>query len=151
MEASNVIARRLGQRLAPRHISAARRPPFVALWLVASMAMPCLAAEGMNGLGAAFRPQAAATSPIAAGGERGNSDAQGLRVIVSGTTGTVASIDGRTVHVGDMVNEMRVTQINLQGVVLTAEDGTEERLTITPVVKRMLPTNPKRASNGASR
>ena len=106
----------------------------------------------MSSLGAAFRPQAAPAAPAAGSGERSTANVAGLRVIVAGSSGAIASIDGRTVHVGDMVNEMRVTQISLQGVVLTAEDGTEERLTISPsVVKRMLPANPKRPPNGASR
>jgi hypothetical protein len=106
--------------------------------------------ESMSGLGAAFRPQAVAAARVVGSGEQSNSNAPGLRVIVSGASGAVASIDGRTVHVGDIVNDMRVTQINLQGVVLTGEDGTEERLTINPsVVKRMRPVNAKRVSNGA--
>jgi len=83
-------------------------------------------------------------------GEQSKSNAPGLRVIVSGTSGSVASIDGRTVHVGDIVNDMRVTQINPQGVVLTGEGGAEERLMINPsVTKQMRPVNGKRVAKGA--
>jgi len=115
------------------------------------MAPPCLAAESVSGLGAAFRPQAIAAARVVGSGEQSNLNAPGLRVIVSGASGAVASIDGRTVHVGDIVNDMRVTQINLQGVVLTGEDGTEERLTINPsVVKRMRLVKAKRVANGAA-
>jgi len=114
------------------------------------MAPPCLAAELVTGLGAAFRPQAVAAARVVGSGEQSNLNAPGLRVIVSGASGAVASIDGRTVHVGDIVNDMRVTQINSQGVVLMGEDGTEERLTINPsVVKRMHPGKAKRVANGA--
>src|SRR4029453_18546501 len=113
-------------------------------------ATPCLAAESMSGLGAAFRPLAGAAAPLGGSGDRSNPNVPGLRVIASGGSGSVASIDGRTVHVGDIVNDMRVTQINLQGVVLTGEGGAEERLTINPsVVKRMRPANAKRVTNGA--
>ena len=149
MEPLKLTDGRHRQRDGRRHGAAGWCPGLMALWLV-GMAPPCLAAESMSGLGAAFRPQAGAAARVVGSGEQSNSNAPGLRVIVSGASGAVASIDGRTVHVGDIVNDMRVTQINLQGVVLTAEGGAEERLTINPsVVKRMRPVNAKRVSNGA--
>lgn len=140
-----------GRRRASRRGAARPCSGLVALLLVGA-ASQCLAAEPMSGLGAAFRPQAGPAAPVGASAERSNSNAPGLRVIVSGTSAAVASIDGRTVHVGDIVNDMRVTQINLQGVVLRREDGAEERLTINPsVVKRMVPPTAKRVSNGVDR
>ena len=81
---------------------------------------------------------------------RSDANQSGLRVVVSSRGRSVASIDGQIVHVGDTVNGMRVTRINPQGVVLTGEDGVEERLAIHPsVVKRMHSVNAKRVSNGA--
>ena len=149
MEPLKLTDRRHRQRDSRRHAAAGWCSGLAALWL-AGMAPPCLAAESVTGLGAAFRPQAVAAARVVGSGEQSNSNAPGLRVIVSGSSGAVASIDGRTVHVGDIVNDMRVTQINLQGVVLTGEDGTEERLTINPsAVKRMRPVNAKRVTNGA--
>jgi hypothetical protein len=149
MEPLKLTDWRRRQRDPRRHAAAGWCPGLAVLWL-AGMAPPCLAAESMSGLGAAFRPQAVAAARVVGSGQQSNSNAPGLRVIVSGASGAVASIDGRTVHVGDIVNDMRVTQINLQGVVLTSEDGTEERLTISPsAVKRMRPVNAKRVTNGA--
>ena len=148
MEPLKLTDRRHRQRDSRRHAAAGGCSGLAAIWL--AMAPPCLAAESMSGLGAAFRPQAVAAPRVVSSGEQSNSNAPGLRVIVSGASGAVASIDGRTVHVGDIVNDMRVTQINSQGVVLTGEDGTEERLTINPsVVKRMHPGKAKRVANGA--
>jgi len=150
MEPLKLTDRRHRQRDSRRHAAAGWSSGLAALWL-AAMAPPCLAAESMSGLGAAFRPQAAAAARVVGSGEQSNLNAPGLRVIVSGASGAVASIDGRTVHVGDIVNDMRVTQINPQGVVLTGEDGTEERLTINPsVVKRMRLVKAKRVANGAA-
>ena len=149
MELLKLTDGRRRQRDFGRHATVRRRSGLAVLWL-AGMASSCLAAESMSGLGAAFRPQAGAAAPVVGSGDRSNSNAPGLRVIVSGASGSVASIDGRTVHVGDLVNDMRVTQINPQGVVLAGEGGAEERLTINPsVVKRVRPTNPKRVSHGA--
>ena len=149
MEPLKLTDGRRRQRDFGRHATVRRRSGLAVLWL-AGMASSCLAAESMSGLGAAFRPQAVGTPRVVSSGEQSNSNAPGLRVIVSGASGAVASIDGRTVHVGDLVNDMRVTQINLQGVVLTSEDGSEERLTINPsAVKRMRPVNAKRVTNGA--
>ena len=150
MEPLKLTDGRRRQRDFGRHATVRRRSGLAVLWL-AGMASSCLAAESMSGLGAAFRPQAVAPARVVGSGEQSNLNAPGLRVIVSGASGAVASIDGRTVHVGDIVNDMRVTQINLQGVVLTGEDGTEERLTINPsVVKRMRLVKAKRVANGAA-
>ena len=149
MELLKLTDRRHRQRDSRRHAAAGWSSGLAALWL-AAMAPPCLAAESMSGLGAAFRPQAGAAVPAGGSGDRSNPNVPGLRVIVSGASGSVASIDGRTVHVGDIVNDMRVTQINPQGVVLAGEGGAEERLTINPsVVKRMHPGRAKRVANGA--
>ena len=149
MELLKLTDGRRRQRDFGRHATVGRCSGLAVLWL-AGTASSCLAAESMSGLGAAFRPQAVAAPRVVSSGEQSNSNAPGLRVIVSGASGAVASIDGRTVHVGDIVNDMRVTQITLQGVVLTSEDGSEERLTINPsAVKRMRPVNAKRVTNGA--
>src|SRR5947209_5452466 len=122
MEPSKLSDGRHVQRVARRHAACGWCAGLVALGL-ACLTLPGVAADSLNGLGAAFRPQASAAAPAAVGGgDRSNSNVQGLRVIVSGTAGSVASIDGQTVHVGDIVNDMRVTQINLRGVVLKAED-----------------------------
>ena len=148
MEPLKLTDRRHRQRDSRRHAAAGGCSGLAAIWL--AMAPPCLAAESVSALGAAFRPQAVTPARVVGSGEQSNLNAPGLRVIVSGASGAVASIDGRTVHVGDIVNDMRVTQINSQGVVLMGEDGTEERLTINPsVVKRMHPGRAKRVSNGA--
>jgi len=61
----------------------------------------------------------------------------------------VASIDGQIVHVGDIVNGMRVTRIDQHGVLLIGE-GVQEQLMVNPsVVKRMRPVAAKRVSSGA--
>jgi hypothetical protein len=87
--------------------------------------------------------------PGGASGERGDANQSGLRVVVSSTSRSVASIDGQIVHVGDMVNGMRVTQINPHGVVLVGEGGVSERLMVNPaVVKRKLPAKATRITNG---
>ena len=149
METSNLTDERQRQHDGRGYAAAGWCSGLLAMWLV-GMTPPCLAAESMSGLGAAFRPQTVAAVRVVGSGEQSSSNATGLRVIVSGASGAVASIDGRTVHVGDMVNDMRVTQINLQGVVLKGEGDVEERLTINPsVVKRVRPLNAKRVSNGA--
>jgi len=118
---------------------------------IAGLGTTCLAAESMSGLGSSFRPQAGSDAPSASGSERSGADLPGLRVIVSSTSRSVASIDGHVVHVGDTVNCMRVTQINQQGVVLVGEGGVQERLLINPsVVKRTSSVKATGASNGAA-
>jgi len=132
-----------------RRAAAARLRAAVALSL-ASLGSACLAADSMSGLGSAFRPQGGGDAPVAASGDRAGATLPGLRVIVSRTSRSVASIDGQIVHVGDTVNGMRVTQINSQGVVLVGEGGVQERLLINPsVVKRTPPVKPVAVSNGA--
>ena len=110
----------------------------------------CLAADSISALGSAFRPQGAADPSAERGkAERPAATPSGLRVVVSGASRSVASIDGQIVHVGDTVNGMRVTQINAQGVVLKGEGGASESLTVTPsVVKRKLPENTTRIAIG---
>lgn len=107
----------------------------------------------MSSLGSAFRPQGLADAPAApaAGkGENAGSNLPGLRVVVSSASRSVATIDGQIVHVGDVVNGMRVTQINPNGVVLVGEGGVSE-LTINPaVVKRKLPAKAPRIPNGVA-
>jgi hypothetical protein len=122
---------------------------FTVLWFAA----PGMAADSMSGLGAAFRPQTRSDVAAHAAGQRDQGNLSGLRVVVSGAGQSVASIDGRTVHVGDNVNGMRVTRISEQGVVLTGEGGVEQRLTINPpsVIKSMQPVKAMRDSNGATR
>lgn len=107
----------------------------------------CLAADSMIGLASAFRPQRGADAPQASGA-RAEANESGLRVVVSGKSRTVASIDGQIVHVGDTLNGMRVTQISAQGVVLTGEGGVTEQLLLNPsAVKR----KPAAAAAGASK
>jgi hypothetical protein len=120
---------------------------------VAGLGTTCLAADSMSSLGSAFRPQPGAdASALASSGERSGGHLPGLRVIVSSTSRSVASIDGQIVHVGDTVNGMRVTQINQQGVLLVGEGGVQERLLINPsVVKRARPVKAAGVSNGAAR
>jgi hypothetical protein len=91
----------------------------------------------MTGLGPAFQPQRAAPVPAAASTDRPANALPGLRVVVISASRSVASIDGQVVHKGDVVNGMKVTRIDQQGVELSGEDGTKEKLTISPaVVKR---------------
>jgi hypothetical protein len=126
------------------------RAGFAAL-AIAGLAPLCLAADSMSSLGSAFRPQGVADVPAApaAGSGQQGTNLPGLRVVVSGASRSVATIDGQIVHVGDVVNGMRVTQINPTGVVLVGEGGVSERLTINPaVVKRKLPATATHISNG---
>jgi hypothetical protein len=126
-----------------RAVDAAALRTLTALSL-AWLATPCIAADSMNGLGSAFRPQSLPIVPVAASaGERTAGAAAGLRVLVLSRSRSVASIDGQVVHVGDTVNGMRVTRIDQQGVVLTGEGGATEQLTIAPsVVKRKTVATP---------
>ncbi len=109
----------------------------LALWL-AGTGSTALAADTMSGLGAAFKPQgvldvpAPGTVPRAAAAPQGSHP--GLRVVVTGAGRSVASIDGQLVHVGDVVNGMRVARIDQQGVLLTGEAGAREHLTVNPAV-----------------
>jgi hypothetical protein len=133
-----------------RCATAAGLHAIVALSIV-GLGTTCQAAESMSGLGSAFRPQAGSDAPAAPSGDRSGAALPGLRVIVSSTSRSVASIDGQVVHVGDTVNGMRVTQISQQGVVLVGEGGVQERLLINPsVVKRTRPAKLTDASNGAA-
>jgi len=148
MEHMNAIDGPPQQRAARRREAAVLRAGLAALSL-ASLAAACPAAESISGLGSAFRPQAAAAR-VGGNGERGDAKLPGLRVVVTSPARSVASIDGQIVHVGDVVNGMRVTQITSQGVVLTGEGGAEERMMVNPsVVKHAHPANAKPASNGA--
>ncbi len=120
---------------------------------IAGVGTSCLAADSAGGLGAAFRPQGWADAPSDGNGsaERTSANQAGLRVVVASTSRSVASIDGKIVHVGDTVNGMRITRIDQHGVVLTGEGGVTERLTvIPPAVKRERPTKPTRDAHGAS-
>jgi len=132
-----------------RSAAAVSRAAFAGL-VIGGLATTCAAADSMSGLGAAFRPQGKVAAPAAGSGGRSDANLPGLRVIVTRPSRPVASIDGQIVHVGDIVNGMRVAQINAQGVVLVGEGGAEERMVINPVVKRMRPaSDATRASNGA--
>jgi len=139
----------------PNTVSPARRHACqrVAAWALAALglaasALPCRAAESFTGLGTAFRPAAGSGAAPNDTAVRGNAPA-GLRVVVSGNTRALASIDGRIVHVGDSVNGMRVARITEQEVVLKGEGGQEQRLPINPAaVKRMQPVKASQISNG---
>jgi hypothetical protein len=125
-------------------------PPCAAVALVfiagALLALTGFASAADTGnLGMAFRPKeapppppspTAASSPSRAreGGLPGDG---GLRVVVVGGARSLASIDGKIVRVGDMVNGMRVADISAQGVLLVGEGGARERLGLSPsAVKR---------------
>jgi hypothetical protein len=92
------------------------------------------AAVGQGGsLDGAFRPREAPVPARPPATEAGDADnARGLRVVVTGRGRSVASIDGRLVHVDDEVNGMRVVRIDAQGVVLARDDGNRERVTLAP-------------------
>ena len=116
---------------------------------IAGLGTACMAADSMSGLGSAFRPQAA-DAPGQGSGARTEANQSGLRVVVSSASRSVASIDGQIVRVGDIVNGMRVTRINAQGVVLMGEGGVTEQLMVNPsAVKRQPPVNVPHVSNGA--
>jgi hypothetical protein len=120
----------------------------LAAFSIAGFGTACLAAESISGLGSAFRPQAGADMSSQGGG-RSDGNQSGLRVVVSSSGRSVASIDGQIVRVGDVVNGMRVTRIEPHGVLLIGE-GVQEQLMVNPsVVKRMRPVAAKRVSSGA--
>jgi len=150
MEQIKAIDGRRGQRGAGRRAAASLRA-WLAAFSIAGLGTACLAAESIGGLDAAFRPQGGAAAPAEVNGEHTDATLVGVRVMVSSTSHSVASIDGRIVRVGDVVHGMRVTQIDRQGVVLTREGGVTERLMVVSpsVVKRMRPVAAARVSNGA--
>lgn len=146
-EIKSIECRRPAQRDALRRVARGWRA--LAALSIASLGSGCLAAESTSNLGSAFRPQGVAAAPAAGNGEHAGANLPGLRVVVSGASRSVASIDGQIVHVGDKVNGMRVTQISPHGVVLVGEGGASERLTVYPsVVKRKVAAKATRISNG---
>ena len=149
MERLKTIDGQREQRDARRCAMAGWRAALAAL-VTAGLGTTCLAAESISGLGSAFRPQGGADVSVQGGGARSDANQSGLRVVVSSAGRSVASIDGQIVHVGDIVNGMRVTRIDQHGVLLIGEGDVQENLMVNPsVVKRMRPANAKRASNGA--
>ena len=149
MEQVKAIDGRRRQRSAGRRAAAGLRAGLAAL-SIAGLGTASLAADSMSGLGSAFRPQGGANAPVAGNGERTDVNQAGLRVVVSSASRSVASIDGQIVRVGDIVNGMRVTRINAQGVVLMGEGGVTEQLMVNPsAVKRQPPVNVPHVSNGA--
>ena len=141
-----------GRRPAPADVQ--RRPARewlsgLAAFAVVTLGSGCLAAEPTSTLGSAFRPQGMVDAPAAGNAQPSGANLPGLRVVVSGASRSVASIDSQIVHVGDKVNGMRVMQISPHGVVLAGEGGALERLTISPsVVKRNVADKATRNSNG---
>lgn len=118
---------------------------------IAGAGATCLAADSTGGLGSAFQPQGWVDAPSEGNGARTEANQAGLRVVVASTSRSVASIDGKIVHVGDMVNGMRVARIDQHGVLLTGEGGITDRLTvIPPAVKRERPAKTTRVAHGAS-
>jgi hypothetical protein len=149
MQQVKAIDDRREKRSAGRHPVSGLRAGLAAL-SIAGAGAACLAADSAGGLGSAFRPQGWADAPIDGNGERTEANLAGLRVVVASASRSVASIDGQIVHVGDMVNGMRVTRIDQHGVVLTGEGGVTERLTVNPPgVKRERPAKATRDSHGA--
>jgi hypothetical protein len=130
--------------------------------LAALVAAPAAFAQGLDSIGSAFRPQAAAPSSAAgnaaapsrpagaasAASAKDTDGTAGLRVVVTSGSRSLASIDGRIVRVGDSVNGMRVTQIGPQGVVLRGEAGAKEHMTLNPAAVKK-PANSTRVSTGA--
>jgi len=98
----------------------------------------CRAADSAAGLGPMFRPQAAPAGPTSPGADAPGENPGGLRVVVASRNRTLATIDGKIVHVGDEINGMRVARIDRHGVLLVGEGGTREELSFSPqvVVKR---------------
>ena len=151
MEPLNTIDRRQTRCGVRRRAGGGLRAALAA-FAIGGLGSACPAAEPISNLGAAFRPQGAADVPVAGNAERAGAEPAGLRVVVSSKSRSLASIDGRIVHVGDTVGAMRVTRISQQGVVLMGEGGVTERLMINPaVVKRNRPADATRVSNGARR
>ena len=149
MQQVKAIDDRRGQRSAGRHAVTGLRAGLAAL-SIAGVGAACLAADSVGGLGSAFRPQGWADAPIDGNGERTDANLAGLRVVVASASRSVASIDGKIVHVGDMVNGMRITRIDQHGVVLTGDGGITDRLTVIPSgVKRERPAKATRDSHGA--
>ena len=58
--------------------------------LLTGLAPSCLAADGIGGLGAAFKPQGAADAPAAAAAARPAGPSAGVRVVVTSATRSVA-------------------------------------------------------------
>lgn len=121
--------------------------------LLVCLSDACVAGDAITGLGSAFRPQAApAPAPVINSTSNSQSDTtaaadgSGLRVVRTSPSHAVASINGRIVHVGDIVDGLRVTQIDGQGVELAGEDGTRQQLMINPsAIKIQRKALPKRA------
>jgi len=149
MHELKTIEGRRERRSAGRHVVTGLRAGLAAL-SIAGACSACLAADSVGGLDSAFRPQGSTDASSDGTTERVEANLSGLRVVVASASRSVASIDGKLVHVGDMVNGMRVTRIDQHGVVLTGEGGATERLTITPpAVKRERPAKATRGSQGA--
>jgi len=149
MEQVKAIDGRRGPHSAGRRAAAGLLRAWLAALSIAGLGTDGLAAESIGGLDSAFRPQGGVAAPAEGNGERTDANLVGVRVMASGVSHSVASIDGRIVRVGDVVHGMRVTQIDRQGVVLTREGGVTERLMVSPlVVKRMRPVAAARVSNG---
>ena len=133
-------------------------------WVAALLLAPSLAAaQSLNGVGAAFKPQAlppppapvataatpaAAASAAAASVTHDPASTSGLRVLVTGGSRQLATIDGKLVRVGDTVNGMRVLQIGPKGVVLKGEAGAREQLSPSPAAQKR-PANSTRVQTGA--
>jgi hypothetical protein len=116
---------------------------------MAGLGSACLAAESISGLGSAFRPQGVVNAPPEVGSDRAVGSLSGVRVVVASPGRTLASIDGQIVRVGDIVNGMRVAQIDPQGVLLVGEGGVRERVAVSPsVTRRERPADASRVSNG---
>ena len=116
---------------------------------IASLGLVCQAAESLGGLASAFRPQAGTGTQAQGNGERADPGSSGLRIVLSSASGSVATIDGRLVRVGDTVKGMRVSRIDAQGVLLTGEDGATEWLLVNPsAVKSKSGVKASRSLNG---
>ena len=111
-----------------------------------------LAGESAGGLTSSFRPQAGRESPAGGARDAGTqTDAVGVRIVVSGQARPLAVIDGRIVHEGDVVNGQRVVRIRRSEVVLGGEGGSVERMKVNPAATKSQRTaSERRDSNGVN-
>lgn len=130
-------------------------PSIVVALLLAGQGAASLAADAASGLGSAFRPQLPPALPVANAGAQTTGDQPtsaappGLSVVLAGPGRTLATIDGKIVHVGDTFNGMRVVRIDLRGVVLAGEGGKKEEMAVNPsAIKRACPVGTPCVSQG---
>ena len=94
----------------------------------------------LGALGPMFRPQSApvgSAAPVAGGAPaRQDGGDSGLRMVMLKGSQSFAVIDGRTVRIGDRLNEMRVSRIDHNGVLLVGDGGARQELVFAPALKK---------------